>query len=70
MIVKIVDTSELIGLDWIAAKCHVVQSINQSIIYLPEKNNTSRTQRLQNNTNKCPKTSVHDVYSRKTDKQA
>ena len=31
-------------------------SINQSIIYLPEKNYTSRTQRLQNNTNKCPKT--------------
>ena len=28
---------------------------HQSIIYLPEKNNTSRTQRLQNNTNKCPK---------------
>jgi len=28
---------------------------DQSIIYLPEKNNTSRTQRLQNNSNKCPK---------------
>jgi len=38
------------------------QSINQSIIYLPEKNNTSRTQRLQNNTNNCPKNPENELH--------